>query len=703
MHLSKITYTLFLLLYIITSTSAQENLPLWFEEQDFEKNVNRWYQVEEYGEKTYHNALYVNANKDFRLVAEFDSKDRVIDSKWGLSWGRKDAYKYYHFEINNQKEFRIGYQLNGEFNVVEPWLRKNKLITADYNTLEVRKQGENLHFLINDKIVYKMPYRPFEQTGVALKSSSKEIVFKRFAIYQDMGAINLVEGGDVVGGAQPKNLGQEVNSVYVDKSPTISPDGKTLYFVREDAKDGFGGQDIYFSTRSEEGVWSKAQNIGRPLNNQGNNFVNAVMPDNNTLMTINSYGRTSMDEVLAFTYRTKEGWSTPSRKAINRLQHLGRWVSFDLAADGKTIVFSMKRPDTYGGRDLYVSFLQPNGSFTAPRNLGKTINTPGNEHCPFLAADGKTLYFDTDGHPGYGGRDIFMAKRLDDSWTNWEVPKNLGPTINTKGADEGLVIPASGAYAYFVSDKNSYGGYDIYSLEMPEALRPEPTALITGYVINCLDQKGIPTSVQVYKEGTLLEAAYARTNPINGEFKLALAAGFKYKIVATYNAALEESNQDTILIDLTNLKKYEEQELDPICFMPKKKPGEAVKIPIRAQYTPSFKSVYFDYDKYILNQAERAKLDKMADTLKAYPDIDLEVLGHTDSNGSDDYNWTLAIRRSSAVMKYLEKQGIESSRFAFKGFGERQPAETNATDNGRAVNRRVEFRIIKEGGTVSKG
>ena len=703
MHPSKIAYTILLLLYVAISASAQEELPLWFEEQDFEKNINRWYQVEEYGEKTYHNALYVNPNKDFRLVAEFDSKDRIMDSKWGLSWGRKDAYKYYHFEINNQQEFRIGYQLQGKFNVVEPWMRKKKIITEDYNTLEVQKKGATLHFLINDKVVYKMPYRPFEQTGVALKSSSKEIAFKRFAIYQDMGAINLVEGGDAVAGTKPKNLGQEVNSTYVDKSPTISPDGKTLYFVRENAKDGFGGQDIYFTTRSEDGVWSKSKNIGRPLNNEGNNFVNAVMPDNNTLMTINSYGRTSMDEILAFTYRTKDGWSTPSRKSINRLQHLGRWVSFDLAADGKTIVFSTKRPDTYGGRDLYVSFLQPNGSFTMPRNLGKTINTSGNEHCPFLAADGKTLYFDTDGHPGYGGRDIFMAKRLDDSWTNWEVPKNLGPTINTKGSDEGLVIPASGEFAYFVSDKDSYGGYDIYSLEMPEALRPEPTALVTGYVISCFDQKGIPTTVKVYKEGTLVEEAYARTNPVNGEFKLALAGGFKYKIVATYNAELEESSQDTIVVDLTSLKKYEEQELDPICFEPKKKSGAPVKVPIRAQHIPSFKSVYFDNDKYILTKKTRARLDKMVDTLTAYPDIALELLGHTDSNGSDSYNWTLAVRRSSAVRKYLEAKGIEPTRFAFKGLGETQPVETNATDTGRAVNRRVEFRVISEGAAVSKG
>ncbi|BDS14342.1 OmpA family protein [Aureispira anguillae] len=681
--------------FIVSIVLAQDNLPLWFKEQDFDKNVNRWYKVNEYNEKTYHNALYVNAEKDFRLVAEFDSDSLDIAAKWGMSWARKDAYKYYHFEINSDQEFRIGYQLNGKFNVIESWVKKSKIIDKGYNQLEVQKKGTVLQFFINGKMVYKMPYRAFDHTGVAMKSSAASVVFKSFSIYQDMGAIKLVDGGDVAAGTMPRNLGKQVNSEYVDKSPTISPDGKTLYFVREEARDGFGGQDIYYSTRSEDGVWSLAQNIGRPLNNNSNNFVNAVMPDNNTLMAINSYGRTSMDEVLAFTHRTKDGWSQPQRKAIRRLQHVGRWVSFDLAADGRTIVFSMKRPDTYGGRDLYVSFLQADGNFSAPRNLGPTINTEGNEHCPFLAADGKTLYFDTDGHPGYGGRDIFMAKRLDHTWTNWEVPKNLGPTINTKGADEGLVIPASGEYAYFVSDKDSYGGYDIYSLKMPKALRPDPTALITGYVINCFDQKAIPTSIYVYKDGALSEDAYARTNPINGEFKLALAGGAKYKVVAVYNKEIETSSHDTIEIDLTGLSQYEERELDPICFQPKKKPHEAVKIPIRASHTPSFRSVYFDHDEYKLTNKAIAILDKMADTLKIYPQIDIEVLGHTDSNGSHDYNWTLAMNRSGAVIRYLEQKGIDRVRFAFKGFGETKPIENNATHQGRAINRRVEFQVVK--------
>jgi len=692
---------LFFFMLMVSVTYTQNTLPLSFSES-FKDNTNRWDDWQETNEYVHNNTLYVNVEKDFKIILEVDATpiDRK-DASWGLSWGRSNLYNYYYFEINKQKKFRISRFENGLRQVLKPW-KRHKSIRTTVDELQINRKGEKLVFLINSVEVHAMDFQKFYGTELSIRSSDATIQWKKLEIYQNMGPINVATSVKE-SKAKKENLGPAINSAYIDKFPIISPDGKVLYYLREDYPGDYGGQDIWYATQLPNGEWSKGQNIGSELNNKASNFVNSVLPDNNTICLSNTYERASREAILAFSKRTVTGWSKPEIKAIHNLKKQGRWVSFYLAADGRTLVFTMLRPDSYGGRDLYVSFLGEDGHFSSPKNLGPILNTTANEHCPFLAADGKTLYFDTDGHPGYGGRDIFMAKRLDESWTNWEVPKNLGPTINTKGADEGLVIPASGAFAYFVSDKDSYGGYDIYSLKMPKALRPEPTALITGYVINCFDQKGIPTRVQVYKEGTLVEDAYARTNPINGEFKLALAGGFKYRIVAAYNAELEESNQDTILIDLTNLKEYEEQELKPICFEPKRKLGEPVKVPIRAQHTPSFKSVYFDHDKYLLTTEAKERLNKMADTLKIYPDIALEVLGHTDSNGSDSYNWTLAMHRSSTVVNYLKIRGIDPSRFAFKGFGETQPTATNTTDTGRAVNRRVEFRVIRRATDISKG
>lgn len=691
----KLSISLITVLLVCFNLSAQDTIPLWFTD-DFKDNVNRWYHVGEYQEDTYHNALYVNSKKDFRLVAEFDSKNVVGDDRWGMIWGRKNGYDYYQFDINTNGEFQVGYRLNGQYNVLEPWRKKKKFIKSDYNKLEVRKEGETLFFLINDHQVHKMPFMQFYNTGVGLKSLSKNVKFKKFSIYQDMGEINVAEEVKTLK-LERQNLGDQVNSSYIDKRPVISPDGKTLYFIVEDHPQGFGGQDIYVSTTEDGSTWTKAKNIGRPLNNQISNFVNTALPDNNTLLVINAYGRYNPDAIIALTHRVQDGWSQPEGKVINRLQKTGKWVSFSLGADGKTLVYSMARPDAIGGRDLYVSFLLPNGNFSTPKNLGSTINTSGNEHCPFLAADGKTLYFDTDGHPGYGGRDIFMSRRLDDSWTNWETPQNMGPIINTPDADEGLIVPASGEYAYFVSDQKSYGGYDIYRMRLPETLRPTPTALLTGKVMDCIKNLPIATTLKVYRNNEVVEMAHARTDPKTGQYKLALASGAKYKIIANYNKN-EERVLDTIEIDLTEIEKYTEEEIPVICFesldQEKKEPSKPI---IRASVPNlEFENVYFASARWNLNEKAIATLNAMADSLLKYPEIQIEVIGHTDSIGTYDYNWNLAIQRSSEVIGYLETKGIERKRVVFKGWGETKPSDNNQTQKGRANNRRVEFRIVKK-------
>lgn len=672
---------------------GQSGLPLQFEETNFEKNVNRWYQLEnEKGEVTYHNALYVNPDQDFWLEAEFDCSQADDKASFGLSWGRNNNYDYRHLEVNKQKKFRFGYKRGNQYNVVQPWTARKTIIDLNKNTLAVQKKGMELRFIVNGKTIYKTTYRAFEYSGVALKSSTPKVKFLRFAIYQKRPPINLPPALDSSLRGIPKNLGNNINSPLVEKSPTISPDGQTLYFVRENATDGYGQQDIYYSEQLGDGQWGTAKNIGASLNNPNNNFVTSALPDNNTLMVINAYSRSNRNEILALARRQLDGWELQKKVEVEELKNVGRWVSFDLSADGRTLVFAMWRPDSYGGRDLYVSFLQPNGLFSVPRNLGPTVNTTGNEHSPFLAADGKTLYFDTDGHPGYGGRDIFKTTRLDESWKNWEKPQNLGPIINTKGADEGLTIPASGEQAYFVSEAaDGYGAYDIYSLELPSALRPLPVALLSGFVVDCATMKGVPTQIEVYKNEQFLSVSTAQTHPVTGQFKVALPQGARYTLVTSYDKDTYEGERDTITVDLTHLDSYIEQELAPICLHKKQKEPNKPSLPIRAYYAPP--PVYFEVDAYVLNEKAQQILQTLADTLLHYPAAQLNLAGHTDATGKLAYNEALAERRIQAVKAFLQEAGIDSSRLKSQGWGERQPVEDNALAKGRAANRRVEFNL----------
>ena len=678
---------------------AQTTLPLQFEEKDFERNVNRWYQLEnEKGEMTYHNALYIDPDKDFLLEAEFDCAAAADNAVFGLSWGRQNKYDYRHFEVNKQRKFRFGYKRGKKYNVVQPWTARRGIIELEKNTLAVQKKGMELRLIVNGKTIYKTTYRRFDYSGVALKSSTSNVRFLRFAIYQERGPINLPTGLDKHLEGSPQNLGTAINSPLVEKAPSISPDGQTLYLVREQAADGYGQQDIYYSEQLGDGQWGMAKNIGMPLNNPNNNFVISVLPDNNTLMVINAYKRTTKSQILSLARRTATGWQVQKIVEIEELGNIGRWVSFDLSADGRALVFAMYRPDSYGGRDLYVSFLQPSGLFSRPRNLGPTINTTGNEHSPFLAADGRTLYFDTDGHPGYGGRDIFKTKRLDESWTNWEVPQNLGPTINNKGANEGLSIPASGEYAYFVSeDEDKQGAYDIYRLGLPPVLRPLPVALMTGFVVDCASMEGVATKVEVYKNEQFLEISSAQTHPITGQFKVVLPQGARYTIITTYDKDKYTAERDTITVDLTHLQAYTEQELIPICLHQKQQatpvspptPKPKPIVPIRAQYIPQ--PVYFEFDTYALTDSALLQLKSLADTLLLYPEVQLALAGHTDAIGSLVYNNTLAKRRVQAVQSFLQQAGISTSRLQCQDWGELRPTADNGFPQGRAANRRVEL------------
>lgn len=669
---------------------AQNKLPLWFSE-NFGDNSNRWDDVQEYQEIVRFNALYVHNQKDFRLLAEIDSRsiDPRNSNSWGLSWGRSDADNYYYFEINNNKEFRISYRQLGIVYKLIDW-KESKHIQLENNVLEIEHRGENLLFSINGQQVEKMGFKAFFGSEVALRSSDKQAVWRKLELYQDMGTINVAESvrDDKT---EKENLGERINSKYIEKFPSISPDGKTIYYLRENYPGDFGGQDIWQAERLPEGGWGLGRNSGRDLNNSDNNFVNSVMPDNNTLCVSNSYGNySSPDAVIAFTHRSETGWTRPQPVAIRNLQRLGRWLSFSLSADGRTLVFSMRRPDSYGGRDIYVSFLQADGSFSNPTNLGNAINTTGNEHCPFLAADGKTLYFDTDGHPGYGGRDIFVTRRLDESWTNWSKPENMGPGINTTASDEGIMIPASGEYAYFVSNQNSLGALDIYRLRLPDALKPMPTALLRGKVIECEGKKAVAATMRVYANGK--EVANARSNPGNGEFQLALPAGVKYDVVIETNRAVYAKN-DTFLVDLTTLEIYEERDLTPYCIEKKDKVTVPTEKP-QPKIIPVLAPVYFDYDKYELTATAKAQLDSAFQILSTQKELRIELLGHTDAIGPDDYNQTLSENRIQAVEKYLIEKGLEQNRITSRiGKGKKAPVADNNTPEGRAVNRRVELML----------
>ncbi|MCO5231508.1 MAG: OmpA family protein [Chitinophagales bacterium] len=283
----------------------------------------------------------------------------------------------------------------------------------------------------------------------------------------------------------PENLGAAVNSQYNDMLPIISPDGSALYFARKNAPENMGIEkkdDIYESRKQANGQWSKAINVGAPLNTDEHNFVCAISPDGNTMYLANKYDYRTESQGVAVSQRQKNGaWSKPKPLSIANMYNKSRFACYHVSIDEKAMVMAIERDDTYGDMDLYVSFRYADGNWSEPINMGPDLNTAGAEASVFIAADGKTLYFSSNGHAGYGDFDMFMSKRLDNTWKRWSEPVNLGQSINTIGMDIYYTIPASGDYAYYSSERiGGQGLSDIYRISLPKELRPDAVKIDQG-------------------------------------------------------------------------------------------------------------------------------------------------------------------------------------------------------------------------------
>lgn len=493
--------------------------------------------------------------------------------------------------------------------------------------------------------------------------------------------INVI--ADAISEYQPQPI-SIVNSEYSELAPIITPDGRTLYFTREGHPDNFGldkQQDVWYAEIDENGNFSPPKNIGPPINDQYNNFAISVTPDNNSLLLGNIYRKNKNPlPGLSISNRTAEGWSYPEKLDIQDYNSKSRYNSYSLGSDGKTLLLSIVSEPTYGDHDLYVSFLLADGTWSKPMNLGPSINTPCNEESPFLAPDGITLYFSGNGYPGYGKNDIFVTRRLDNTWTNWSEPVNLGPTINTPGWDAYFSTTAAGDYAYFVSSRNEAGSEDIYRMRLPQSAKPTGVQLISGKVLNAKTKQPLNAKISYEVLPTGEEVGIARSNALTGEYKIALPIGKKYGFSATCDGFYSINEN----IDLTS--SFDQKEIIRDILMVPIAVGESIKI----------NNIFFEFGKYELLPDSYPELNRLAKLMQEKPSLKIRIEGHTDNIGSDKSNIELSVNRANAVAQYLVSKGIDENRIQSYGYGKSKPISDNRTEEGRKRNRRVEFVILEE-------
>ena len=640
---------------------------------------------DEKGSYLFYKEVFMEPYKDFNIEVKMTQVDGIDNNGYGIVFGMANTKNSYNFVISSNGLYSLYGFTNDEYRSYKEWTDASSIINpiGKPNILGIKRKGEYLHFSINGKIILVQKNTNFYGMNLGFVLNWKMTVEVDYLKVDQPYTINTVKNN---GKYKKENLGTAVNSKYEEVMPLISADGKTLYIDRKDHPQNVNGadenDDIWYSEFTD-GKWANVKNIGKPLNNDGHNFVFSISPDNNTMLVGNTY--LPNGDVGSFgvsiTNRTQDGWEIPTKLNIENYYNNAGNVSFSLSADGKVLLMAVGRDDSYGEHDVYVSFLKSDGSWSEPKNLGPIVNTLGDEATPYLASDNVTLYYSTSGKPGYGSNDIFVTKRLDNSWTKWSEPLNLGPEVNSKGWDAYYTVEASGKYAYFASTgAGSMGEDDVFRIQLIDEVKPEPVVMIVGKVVDKGNKKPLGVEIVYYDLKTKEEVGRARSNPKDGSYKIVLPYGKEYGFHAEKKGYYAESDN----IDLTQIKEYQEIKRD------------LALAPIVVGKNIALNNVFFVQSKAILQPTSYGELDRLVGILKENPAIKIEVAGHTDNVGDPAKNLKLSEERVEAIKDYLTKNGIAASRISGKGYGGTQPIASNDKEETRKLNRRVEFKIISK-------
>jgi outer membrane protein OmpA-like peptidoglycan-associated protein len=485
------------------------------------------------------------------------------------------------------------------------------------------------------------------------------------------------------------NLGESVNSKWGDYSPQSNPNGKVIHFTSQRKDSRSDGQttkdwnetngwdeDVYSIEKNSTG-WGKPKMLPEPINSDGNDFGTSFSGDGQNMVYVACSREGGVGSCDLYTL-TLEGttWSEPVNmgNVVNSVE----WDSQPtMSADGNTIIFASNRDNGFGSEDLYITTKNRFGDWGAASNLGGVINTPFTEKSPFLSPDGKTLYFTSNGHPGHGGLDLFISVNENGKWSE---PVNLGKPLNSDNDDAYFTIGGSGEVGYFASTrKGGYGLLDLYSIKIPESMRPKPTVVVEGIVTNAKTKALVGAYVMVEDMNTGELIAVNKSNSVTGKYLIVLPAGKTYSVSANKEGFFFHSER----FDVPDASTYQEIKKD-IELKPIEKGAKVV-----------LNNIFFETGKATLSPQSRVELEKAIDLMKVNPTMIIEVGGHTDNVGDDAFNMKLSHDRAKTVRDYLVTGGIASTRVQSKGYGETNPVATNDNEEGRKANRRTEFVILE--------
>jgi outer membrane protein OmpA-like peptidoglycan-associated protein len=509
------------------------------------------------------------------------------------------------------------------------------------------------------------------------------------------------------------NLGSAINSTFPEYGPSISADEETIIFTarrdnstggKRDENDNGYYEDIYISVKSN-GKWQASKQLSKTVNTDNHDAAAGLSSDGSKLYVYRHSGKDGGDLYESVLFGVD--WEAPihMNKYINTKYHES---SVSLSFDGRRMYFVSNKESGLGDRDIYYSDMDVKGEWGASKNIGPVINTKYAEEAVFMHPDGVTLYFSSKGHNSMGGYDIFKSTLLNGVWS---APENLGYPINGPDDDVFFVVSGSGSRAYFASSKTGgFGEKDLYKITFlgPEkapllntqdqliAMAANPVSnlkvenavdvasakltILKGVVSDAKTHQPLESSIDLIDNDKNVVLATFKSNSSTGKYLVNLPSGKNYGIAVKRDGYLFHSEN----FNLPNNAAFQEFTKDV-----------ALK-KIEIGSTIVLRNIFFDFDKATIRPESANELERLIKLLNDNPTLKIELGSHTDSKGSDDYNWKLSESRSKSVVDYLIGKGISTARLVAKGYGETKPIDTNDTDEGRQNNRRTEFKILEQ-------
>jgi OmpA-OmpF porin, OOP family len=499
-----------------------------------------------------------------------------------------------------------------------------------------------------------------------------------------------------------------VNTSYDELNPVLSHDGRTLFFTIANHPSNIGGKrdpgDIWFTAWAGD-KWSEPQHAGPHINDRAYNAVAGISMDGNEIFLLSHYdpaGNSARTQGISVSKKTAAGWAPPQNIVIPYFQNKSPLLSGTLSPDQKIFIFSAETYGTHGVDDLYLT-INENGKWSEPKNLGNLINTQFQELTPSLSRDGKTLYFSSNGRRGFGSFDVYAATRLDDSWTLWSSPVNMGSPINTEGRelffrdypDLGLSLLTS------TTNSDGYGDLRVNRYDEPEIKKDTifaSTVEIPDTTLNVRKEDPViektPSLIRLYGKVTDSKTG----QPVNARLSFMApsmqdqleansgSAGYQVRVPPSESYGIRiEADGYVSALERLDIKQYEMTELEMNYSLQPLEVGTRVNL----------KSVLFMQTKTDLLPESYDELDMVVSFLKRNPTVKIELSGHTDNRGLAEDNLRLSQERVNSVKKYLVSKGIDGKRISGKGFGGTRPIASNDTEDTRKLNRRVEFTIKK--------